>query len=111
MIILVISTLFLKNISFRDHFKDPFAPEDPQFKREDTNVDDKIQQSAVNVNLGSLSQSQGLKIVGASKYDNLGYTVANAGDINGDGIDDILISSPYAFNGAGATYVIYGSPS
>ena len=43
----------------------------------------------------------------------LGYSVNSAGDVNGDGYDDIIIGAPYYDNGLsnqGRVYVFYGSP-
>ncbi len=56
-----------------------------------------------------------LTVVGANASDNLGFTVA-AGDVNGDGIDDILVGARFATPAGGAAsagevYVIFGSPS
>ena len=41
----------------------------------------------------------------------LNISLSNAGDINGDGYDDAIIGVVYENDGAGVTYVIYGSPS
>jgi hypothetical protein len=51
---------------------------------------------------------QGLEVWGAAANDLLGYSVADAGDVNGDGYHDILIGAPTA--GAGAVYLVFGSP-
>ena len=66
--------------------------------------------ATVDINLGE----QDVTVFGASTADRLGADVA-AGDVNGDGIDDIIIGAPRANNGpltdAGAVYIIYGSAS
>jgi hypothetical protein len=62
--------------------------------------------------LSELSASTGLIIDGLAAYDGFGYSVAAAGNFNGDGIDDLSIGAPYQGfvdrRQAGATYVIYG---
>ncbi len=49
---------------------------------------------------------------GIEPYTRSGFPVSNAGDINGDGIDDLLIAAhradPNGNNGAGETYLVYG---
>ncbi|MCR4408268.1 MAG: FG-GAP-like repeat-containing protein [Anaerolineae bacterium] len=47
-------------------------------------------------------------IYGNDAGDRLGRAVAS-GDVNGDGVDDIVMGAYYASNQAGAVYVIYGS--
>jgi hypothetical protein len=58
---------------------------------------------------------QGLEIWGAAENDLLGYSVADAGDVNGDGYRDIVLGSPGTDVGgkldAGAVYLVFGSPS
>ena len=43
-----------------------------------------------------------------SSNDKSGYSVASAGDVNGDGYADIIIGAPDANNNKGASYVIFG---
>ena len=57
----------------------------------------------------------GFRIIGASASDSAGGSVSCAGDINGDGIDDIIVSTDLldnpAFGGnnnAGGAYVVFG---
>jgi len=58
---------------------------------------------------------QDLTVFGADLGDNLGLGVA-AGDVNDDGIDDLLLGAPFAKetvggrNEVGAAYVVFGSP-
>ena len=40
--------------------------------------------------------------------DQSGISVSGAGDVNGDGFDDLLVGSPIRITTAGASYVIFG---
>jgi len=64
-------------------------------------------------NLSSLNGANGFKLNGDDAGDRSGRAVAGAGDVNGDGIDDLIIGAVYGDpNGqtdAGQTYVVFGS--
>jgi hypothetical protein len=65
--------------------------------------------------LSSLNGFNGFKINGQSTYAALGSSVSAAGDVNGDGITDIVIgssgASPNSIAYSGAAYVMYGNVS
>ena len=67
-----------------------------------------------NFDLSTLDGTNGFVIQGASASDRLGYSVSQAGDFNGDGIGDILVSAdagdPGDQGGAGEAYLIFGKP-
>jgi hypothetical protein len=64
-------------------------------------------------NLSSLSSINGIAINGSNENERSGTSVSPAGDINGDGIDDLIIgarlNSPNGVIRAGSTYVVFGS--
>ena len=58
-----------------------------------------------------LELEAGASYQGESDYDQAGYRVAAAGDVNGDGLDDLLISAPDSdvpLVNAGQTYLLFG---
>ncbi|WP_295528562.1 integrin alpha, partial [Novosphingobium sp. Chol11] len=64
-----------------------------------------------NIDLTSLAANDGFIIQGDAAYDVAGQSVSSAGDINGDGFADLIVSAPYRDNGganAGEAYVIFG---
>ncbi len=65
--------------------------------------------------LSTLDGSNGFTINGVSASDSSGRSVSNAGDVNGDGIDDVIIGAhladPNNKNGAGSSYVVFGNDS
>ncbi|MBC7987479.1 MAG: FG-GAP repeat protein, partial [Sphingomonadaceae bacterium] len=68
---------------------------------------------AATVDLTALDGSNGFRLNGIDAYDRSGFSVASAGDVNGDGFDDVIIGAQYADPGgdgeAGESYVVFGS--
>ncbi|MEO0683267.1 MAG: Ig-like domain-containing protein, partial [Pseudomonadota bacterium] len=61
------------------------------------------------VELSSLSADDGYAIFGVFEDDQVGTSVAGGGDVNGDGIPDMLLGAPTAGSSAeGETYVVFG---
>ena len=67
------------------------------------------------LDLGALDGTNGFILTGIGFDARSGSSVSSAGDVNGDGYDDLIIGAPYAFpNGdrrAGETYIVYGGAS
>ena len=63
-------------------------------------------------NVDLLTQAD-IRIDGPSMTSGVGYPVASAGDVNGDGIDDVLLTASGAGNNdrllSGSVYVVFGS--
>ena len=67
---------------------------------------------AGTLELSGLNGTNGFMIYGAEAYDSSGKSVSSAGDINGDGIDDVIIGAPNASrvnSYSGASFVVFGS--
>jgi hypothetical protein len=67
---------------------------------------------ASTFDLSMLDGANGFRIEGAKNSDRSGVWVSSAGDVNGDGYDDLLIGArgaePDGVSDAGAVYVVYG---
>ncbi|MGZ0186567.1 MAG: beta strand repeat-containing protein, partial [Alphaproteobacteria bacterium] len=68
---------------------------------------------APNLALSALNGANGFRLRGVDSGDRAGSAVSGAGDINGDGIDDLIIGAPYAdlrggFENSGEAYVVFG---
>jgi Ca2+-binding RTX toxin-like protein len=67
------------------------------------------------LDLSALNGSNGFAINGIAAFDNSGLSVSSAGDVNGDGIDDLIIGAngadPNGITNAGQSYVVFGSNS
>jgi len=61
-----------------------------------------------HIDLSSLTNSQGFRVLGGAEGDHCGWAVSSAGDVNGDGIGDVVIGAFQANKAAGISYVIYG---
>ena len=72
---------------------------------------------AASLDLSTLDGSNGFRLDGIDENDESGYSVSNAGDVNGDGYADILVgASLYRLTrmvtaSAGETYVVFGRVS
>ncbi|MBE9255799.1 FG-GAP repeat protein, partial [Synechocystis salina LEGE 00031] len=66
-----------------------------------------------SLNLSDLNGSNGFVINGIDSNDYSGLSVSSAGDVNGDGFDDLLIGAyradPNGVSNAGESYVVFGS--
>ena len=68
------------------------------------------------VDLGAIDTagSRGFSIKGAAAGDHLGHAVSGAGDVNGDGYADVIVSARQADGAAGAdageSFVVFGGP-
>ena len=63
------------------------------------------------IDLTSLGAEDGFIIQGDAAGDNAGYSVSSAGDVNGDGYDDLVVGARSGDDGgsnAGAAYVVLG---
>lgn len=63
------------------------------------------------LSVNDLNGSNGFTINGEQYYGYLGYTASATGDVNGDGVNDIIIGASSAFHNVGYVYVIYGKSS
>jgi hypothetical protein len=65
-----------------------------------------------NINLANLATTQGISITGGryliTSYE-YSYSVSTTGDVNGDGISDMIIGAWGYNTRTGIVYVIYGS--
>ena len=69
--------------------------------------------STGSVELRNLDGSNGFVFVGAHESAFTGYSVSSAGDVDGDGVNDIIVgayqANPNGLNEAGESYIIFGA--
>lgn len=63
--------------------------------------------SQADIDLGNLGTS-GFRIEAVGSFDLLGQSVSGAGDVNGDGFDDLIVGAPQANFNDGSSFIIYG---
>ena len=66
---------------------------------------------SANLDLSSLNGLNGFKINGAAAGDRSGFSVASAGDVNGDGFADVIIGAYHPNSNTGASFVVFGKAS
>jgi hypothetical protein len=66
-----------------------------------------------SLDLGALDGTNGFRLDGVDGFDASGFSVAGAGDVNGDGIDDLIVGAPrtdpVSTYQAGESYVVFGT--
>jgi hypothetical protein len=60
------------------------------------------------LNLAALDGRNGFKLAGEEQGDRAGYSVSGAGDVNGDGFDDVIVGVHTADGNSRASYVVLG---
>ena len=67
------------------------------------------------IDLGDIPAGSGFKMQGVEAFEGAGVSVSAAGDVNGDGIDDLIVGAPGGGAGLegsryeGAAYVVFGN--
>ena len=69
--------------------------------------------SLAAINLADLDGTNGFRLDGIDIEDQSGYSVSSAGDVNGDGFDDVIIGAfgadPNGISAAGESYIVFGA--
>jgi Ca2+-binding RTX toxin-like protein len=63
---------------------------------------------ASTIELSSLNGMTGFRLDGIDASDRSGRSVSSAGDVNGDGFDDLIIGAEFTNGSAGESYVVFG---
>ena len=63
------------------------------------------------IDLSLLNGTNGFALTGIDPADASGFSVSSAGDVNGDGYDDLIVGAYGAGSSTGETHVVYGGAS
>ena len=69
------------------------------------------------VDLSALDGTDGFAVTAGASHDGAGWSVSSAGDVNGDGFDDVIVGAPQLGNelgygvSTGESYIVYGKAS
>ncbi|MEQ1743082.1 MAG: integrin alpha, partial [Candidatus Nitrotoga sp.] len=70
---------------------------------------------SATMDLSTLNGSNGFRLDGEAKFDLSGWSVSTAGDVNGDGFDDLIVGAsgtdPNGNRDSGSSYVLFGQAS
>ncbi len=88
------------------------APDGNNYAGESYVVFGKAGGFAANLDLAALDGGNGFRLDGIDVYDRSGFSVAAAGDVNGDGFGDLIVGAfggdPNGDDNAGESYVVFG---
>ena len=62
-----------------------------------------------SINVDHITSANGFIIIHGTSNTSFGFSVAEVGDVSGDGYNDVLVGAPGANSFGGAAYLIYGS--